>query len=173
MGLLAKIPFWSNFWGRILINSIQPSNKRKTKTAPAAYPSAGEIAPDIVEQFVRHQEVLSAQFAAMKEADVDAIRLHSPLLSLITYSLRDLLNITVLHEQRHIEQAKRVMENENFPRNLSSFRSEQEAAEESPILAATDQQPTDSVVTEQKPMNSDTTESTDSVSGTPPPPPII
>jgi hypothetical protein len=37
-------------------------------------------------------------------------------MKLMTYTLADALNITLVHEQRHVRQAKRVMQMEGFPR---------------------------------------------------------
>jgi hypothetical protein len=47
--------------------------------------------------------------------DIDKTIITSPILSIVTYSLRDAFQFLVTHERRHINQAVRVKGNENFP----------------------------------------------------------
>lgn len=47
--------------------------------------------------------------------DLEKIVISSPVTSAVTYSLMDAYRIIVVHEQRHFQQAKRVIEETGFP----------------------------------------------------------
>jgi hypothetical protein len=108
-------PF-SGFLGRTLIRRLSPEYPRKMKTSPKAEPSASEIDEGIVDRFDRHQSELIRHLHEIP-AGLDRKRtvVTSPLLRWVTYSLDDCLTILTVHEQRHFQQAKRVMETEGFP----------------------------------------------------------
>ncbi|HSR69883.1 MAG TPA: DinB family protein [Acidobacteriota bacterium] len=106
----------SGFFGRFLIKSLRPDNRRKLKAPAKARPSASEIDGDIVERFRRHQAEL-AEHVEKTPSGVDPAQtiITSPLLGLVTYSLDDTFTILVVHTQRHLAQAQRVVEAEAFP----------------------------------------------------------
>jgi hypothetical protein len=65
---------------------------------------------------VKNNEELSAFIRKLEDVDLRKIKICSPVSSFITYSLDDMLTIITIHEQRHINQAKRVMAMEGFPK---------------------------------------------------------
>jgi hypothetical protein len=71
----------------------------------------------IVDRFDRHQAELIEHIRGIP-GSIDRQRtiVTSPLAAFVTYSLDDCLTILVVHEQRHLQQAKRVMEAGAFPR---------------------------------------------------------
>jgi hypothetical protein len=80
------------------------------KTSKIAYPSASEIDGTIVEKFKDHNRELGEHLANISpEVNLKTI-ITSPLAGFVTYSLDDCLTILVVHERRHLLQAKRVME---------------------------------------------------------------
>ena len=100
----------SGFFGKYLINALDPQNQKKTKTSPKAYPSSSEIDDGIVDRFEEHNRELGNHVANVS-ANVDLKTIvTSPLAGFVTYSLDDCLKIIVVHERRHLLQAKRVME---------------------------------------------------------------
>jgi hypothetical protein len=102
-------PF-SGFFGRFLIKGLGPENPKKMKTSKKAYPSSSEIDGGIVERFREHQRQLAGHIGKISpELDLKTM-LTSPLAGFVTYSLDDCLTILVVHERRHLLQAKRVME---------------------------------------------------------------
>ncbi len=107
----------SGFFGRFLIKSMRPENLKKMKTTSKAQPSSSEIGADIIGRFAEHQDKIITVLKNLP-ADIDASKqmITSPLLSIVTYSLDDTFTILVVHCQRHFGQAKRVMENEGFPK---------------------------------------------------------
>jgi len=119
----AKQTFWesysplSGFFGRFLIKSLRPENAKPMKTTAKAFPSSSEIGGDIIDRYVDHQNQM---IEALKKlpADIDPKKtiVTSPLMGLVTYSLDDCYEILAVHGPRHFNQAKRVMENEAFPK---------------------------------------------------------
>jgi uncharacterized damage-inducible protein DinB len=107
--LWARISPFSGFFGRFLVNSLRPENLKPMKTTARAQP-ASRIAADIVERFVAHQEELASHIRAIPATrDADHTRLTSPLMGLVTYNLTDCLTMLAVHEQRHLNQATRVL----------------------------------------------------------------
>jgi hypothetical protein len=101
-------PF-SGFFGRYLVNAMRPENPKKIKTSKKAYPSASDIDSGIVLRFEDHQRELGDHISKISP-DVEPSRIvTSPLAGFVTYSLDDCLTMLVVHEHRHMQQAKRLM----------------------------------------------------------------
>ena len=115
---LEKYSPLSGFFGRFLIKSMMPENPKKMKTSKKAYPSSSEIADDIVERFEKHNQELADHITRVSpDLDLGTI-ITSPLAGFVTYSLDDCLTMLVVHEQRHLLQAKRVVLSPAFRRPL-------------------------------------------------------
>jgi hypothetical protein len=111
----------SGFWGRFLIRSLDPANTRRTKTLSKARPVVSGDDSEVVNRFVAQQSELASSIRRLPpNTDLDDVVLTSPLMSLITYSLRDALEVVIVHEQRHLQQARRVMEVPGFPNHTDS-----------------------------------------------------
>jgi uncharacterized damage-inducible protein DinB len=106
--LLEKFSPFSGFFGRFLIKAMSPETTKKMNTSKKAYPSASEIGGDIVERFVDHNRQLADHIEKLP-TDTDLARIiTSPLAGFVTYSLDDCLTMLVVHERRHMLQARRV-----------------------------------------------------------------
>ena len=107
---LQKYSPFSGFFGRYLIKAMMPENPKKMKTSKKAYPSASSLDAGIVGRFKEHQRLLADHIAAISpDVDLKTI-ITSPLAGFVTYSLDDCLTMLVVHERRHLLQAKRVLE---------------------------------------------------------------
>ena len=107
-------PF-SGVFGRLFISTLDPNNQTKRRTTPNAMPSSSAIDAGIIDRFAAHQVEMIAhvrRFPANLDPD---IVITSPLLSVVTYRLDDVLVFLGLHCRRHFDQARRVMENNGFP----------------------------------------------------------
>ncbi len=108
--LVERIPILPGLWGKLLLNGMSPDNAKKMR-APRGYnPSIADVPPDIVERFCTHQQALAKSISNLDGIDLDAQIIQSPLIGVITYSLRHALLIIVAHEERHLNQADRVLE---------------------------------------------------------------
>lgn len=108
-------PF-SGFFGRFLINSMRPDNQKKMRTTKKAQPSASIIDGAIIERFAEHQDQMIEHLRKLP-TNIDPAKtiITSPLMGMVTYSLDDCFTILEVHCQRHLGQAKRVAEADEFP----------------------------------------------------------
>lgn len=119
----AKPTFWerysplSGLLGKLLIKTLSPEHLKKMKTNRKAEPSTSEIDVGILDRFAQHQTELIEHLRQIPySVDRGRTIVTSPLHRWVTYSLDDCVTILVVHEKRHFQQAKRVMEAEGFPR---------------------------------------------------------
>src|SRR5262249_51225148 len=108
-------PF-SGYMGRFFINILDPANQKPRKTTPNAFPSKSTIGADIIQRFAAHQADMIAHVRKLPSSTDPSVIVTSPLLSVVTYPLADVLLFLGLHARRHTEQAKRVMAQAEFPR---------------------------------------------------------
>lgn len=110
-----NIKFISKFFGNYLIKETGPVVAKPMKSPPAFVPSQSEITSSIVTDFEMHQKEFFSLVQQLEKTDLENTVISSPALGIITYNLKDLLIILTGHEQRHLNQAKNVMNHPNFP----------------------------------------------------------
>lgn len=114
--------FWEKYspftkiLGNIMKDQLQEQVKRKMK-APKKIQPASKATLEIIEQYHRSIDQFLAYISKCDTIDIDKTIITSPLVSMITYSLRDALKFLVTHEHRHINQAIRVKRNSDFPKS--------------------------------------------------------
>lgn len=113
--LWERMPALPSVFGKLLRGGVSPESKRKFKAPKLIEPNERVIERQVVDRFLGQQVELVTRFRAMEKTDAKKIIITSPISKLITYSLLDACNIIVLHEQRHLAQAKRVTEAPGFP----------------------------------------------------------
>lgn len=110
-----SLPFLPKLWGSWLKKSMLPDSKSKFKSPKVFRPSASDIRATIIRDFVDHQQRLINRIRKTETLDHAKIMFTSPVASIITYSLEDTFFILLHHEQRHLQQAKRIKALEAFP----------------------------------------------------------
>lgn len=110
-----SMPLLPGLAGKLLIKSLDPANTRKMKAPKRFEPSQSDIKSSVINDFVDQQGSLVEKMKASEHLDLEKIVITSPALAAVTYSLMDAYRIIVVHEQRHFQQAKRVMEESAFP----------------------------------------------------------
>ena len=113
--LTSKTPM-TQFFGEILVISLEPESKRKLKTTAKFQPPAEGVGADVVERFAAQQDELAGLIEATRKQDLRSVVVTSPFSRFVTYRLLDAYRGIVAHERRHLAQARRVMEAEGFPR---------------------------------------------------------
>ncbi len=113
-----RLPLWPRFWGWLMRRSIRPAPKYKLKAPKVFQPHASKVVPEIVQLFRAHNQQLVRHIHNTRNQDFDRPHITSPAAAFVTYSLRDAFFILANHEERHILQARRVMEMEGFPREV-------------------------------------------------------
>ena len=95
-------------FGNLILNSVEPSRKKKSKTLPLWEPATVPVADDLLLQFSAHQEALLAHLnRCEKYASAGAV-IHSPASKAIVYRLDKAIEIILTHERRHLNQALEV-----------------------------------------------------------------
>jgi DinB superfamily len=116
-----KQTFWENysplsgFFGNWLFKNLSPQAEGKLKAPKAAQPSASDVAPTIIADFVKHQAELIDNLRQTETLDTKRIIITSPFIKAVTYSLWDTYRIIATHERRHFAQALRVLQTDGFP----------------------------------------------------------
>lgn len=108
------LPFKSTLLGKFIMKSVMPQYKRKFKTALVFNPIGSSLRESIIKDFLKlNNEIVEA----VKNIDHSKLKekISSPFSKFIKYSIGDSLMIIAYHNLRHIQQAKRVRENEKFP----------------------------------------------------------
>lgn len=110
-----SFPWLPGFWGRMLINSLDPKTTRKMKAPKIFHPSSSAIDEGIIRRFVDQQDQIIGYMRATEHLDLEKIIISSPVTKVVTYSLMDAYTIIVVHEKRHFLQAIRVAELDAIP----------------------------------------------------------
>jgi hypothetical protein len=110
-----KLPFFPRFFGRFIMNSADPRTVKTLKSPSVFQPSTSTIDANVLNRFLEGQHRLLELMAATEELPLEKIIITSPVARFVTYSLMDAYTIMALHNRRHFNQAKRVMEASGFP----------------------------------------------------------
>lgn len=116
-----KNTFWQSIspltgWGgRFLIKAVSEDSKKAKAPSKAIVPPS-EIDTGVVDTFWDHIADVNKKIEAVADADRKKTVVTSPFLAVFTYTLDDAYTVLVEHSKRHIRQAKRVMEAEDFPK---------------------------------------------------------
>lgn len=107
---MAKIGFMVSFLGKTVLKAVQPDRKRKMKTFPIWEPTTSKVSDDILKRFETHQNELKQKIEEAKELVEIGVVISSPANRNIVYKLETAFDIIVSHEQRHLEQAKEILQ---------------------------------------------------------------
>ncbi|MEM6699907.1 MAG: DinB family protein [Bacteroidota bacterium] len=107
---VGKFGFLTSLMGKMVLNASGADRRKKIKTFPIWEPSQGELSGDIVAQFTKHQEKLKQEIETSTHLAASGIVIASPANKNIAYKLSTAFDVIVVHEQRHLEQAKEVLE---------------------------------------------------------------
>lgn len=107
-------PFTSMF-GRLFKDQLQEQVKRKISAPKKIRPSASKMQTEIIEDYHKNLDTFLQYISACQNTDLDKTIIKSPIIAIITYSLRDVFQFLIQHEHRHINQAIRVKANRGFP----------------------------------------------------------
>lgn len=113
--LWQQMPLLPGLFGRMLIKALDPATTRKIKAPAVFQPAASDVDPRIVDLFLDSQRQTIEKMKSTRGLDLAQIIITSPAASIVTYSLLDAFRIIIVHERRHILQAKRVTTTTGFP----------------------------------------------------------
>ena len=116
-----KVSFWernnplSNYTGKQMIKTLGKNVVKKYKSPQLFIPSESIISQNIIFDFKNHQAEIFPLFLELENEKYSKTVITSPVSSLITLKLHDLLELIIVHEERHINQSLRVKNNKSFP----------------------------------------------------------
>jgi len=97
--------------GRRLTNAMRvPSSEKATKTPQQYAPSGSRLPRTVVEVFNRQTEELLALLQQARAVNINTVRIPNVVIALLRLRLTDQLELLVVHAQRHIQQAERVLD---------------------------------------------------------------
>ncbi len=107
---IARIGFVVRMFGKMVLGAVEPTRKKKVKTFAIWEPVQSDFSADLVDRFVQHQVELKQVIAAVQPwVDRDAV-ISSPASHNVVFKLETAIEILVTHEERHLAQAKEVLD---------------------------------------------------------------
>jgi len=103
-----QIGFLNRFFGKLILSSVQPTQKKKVKTFPIWEPELSAIRSDILKQFEIHQAELKQVIINSADLIAKNTVISSPANRMIVYKLETAFDIMVAHEKRHFKQAQEI-----------------------------------------------------------------
>ena len=110
-----QIPLLSKIFGKLLIKYLSPQSTWKLKAPELFKPSNSSIDEVIISRFIEHQKHLILLIKRTEGLNLRQIKITSPTVRFITYSMIDGYEIIAVHEKRHFQQAERVLGAKGFP----------------------------------------------------------
>lgn len=111
---IAKFGFLVNFFGKSILNSVQPDRLKKMRTFPMWEPEKSAIDEGILSKFTQHQEELISYIPKLVQFIDNGDVISSPANKIIVYKLGTALEIIITHEKRHFAQATEVLDISDF-----------------------------------------------------------
>jgi len=117
-----KMNFWekhspfSGVCGRILNDQLQEQVRKKMTAPKKLRPATSEMKIELIERYHKNLDSFLDYISNCKDIDIDKTIITSPIIRIVTYSLRDAIHFLIQHEHRHINQGIRVKNNDNFPK---------------------------------------------------------
>lgn len=109
-----KVPVLPIVFGKFLLKMVDPENAKKFKAPKKFRPSQSDVDPQILGEYFETIEKVIEFMRASEKLDTKKMIITSPI-PRITYSLFVAYKTIALHDRRHFNQAKRVLETDGFP----------------------------------------------------------
>ena len=93
---LGKFGFIVSYLGKLILNAVEPSRKKKTKTFSIWEPSESNISGDILKHFSIHQKELKQEILAAKDLVKQGAIISSPANKNIAYKLETAFDVICL-----------------------------------------------------------------------------
>ena len=110
-----SMPFRPSFFGKTFIRYVSPESKKKVKTLRLFEPPPTLTDVTVLQHFIDHQDELAALIRQADGINLNRNKLSSPASRLVRFSVGEGLTMLVAHQQRHLQQARRLTEHPDFP----------------------------------------------------------
>lgn len=102
---------------KFIIKSVNPANSKKSNTFPVFMPSKSKHDKSVIEKFIDLQTNFLNLISSAKDLNLNKYVMSSPAAKIIKENFCDVLEIIRLHDRRHYNQAKKIFNHPNFPKN--------------------------------------------------------
>jgi len=113
--LWERMPFLPTFFGNFLLKAVDPANQQKVPAPKHFRPARSHFPPEVLDNFLAHNRTVIRSMEQLPADRLRQYRLTSPASPVLTLRLDQAVKLIPMHEQRHLQQALRVMEAEGFP----------------------------------------------------------
>jgi uncharacterized damage-inducible protein DinB len=115
-GLYTPGPYAYNWVGRLVVYVVKPTTRRRSMAPQAFLPAEGRRREEIMAAFRAYQVQYVDRLRQASGLDLARARVTSPVARWIRMPLGSAFAMAIAHEQRHLVQARRVLETPGFPR---------------------------------------------------------
>lgn len=106
-------PGWFGRW--FIRNYIDPSSESKRARAPKQIVPGARVDPHILDLFLTSNQAAREFVRRASDYDVNRIRFKNPFIPVLRFTVGTGLEIVSKHQRRHLLQAERVKQAEDFP----------------------------------------------------------
>ena len=120
-GRTAAGPFRWSWFARTFIAQVEPPSKMKVPAPKRYQPPTTAEQPDPKETYLEFQRIQNDLYFLTGEADgldLKGIKVPSPAAKWLKMSIGARIELIAAHDRRHLWQARRVLENPNFPKKI-------------------------------------------------------
>jgi hypothetical protein len=115
-GLYGEGPFRYNLLGRLFVRSQEPTTRMKYKAAKIVMPAPSRRKQETLAAFRAYQVQFVDRLRQANGLDLARARVKSPIVNVLRLPLGSGFALTIAHERRHLQQARRVIAEPTFPR---------------------------------------------------------
>jgi hypothetical protein len=102
---------------KFIIKSVSPNSIKKVRTFQVFMPSQSNYSEDVFSKLKEIQQSLINLISSYTDLNLNKYVMSSPAAKFVKENFCDVLEIIRLHDRRHFNQAQRVLNHPNFPKN--------------------------------------------------------
>jgi len=109
MPLASRRRYRRDFFGWLLCRMAEPPYRLRAATTPRFIPTVRGSRADVLAEFVRLQQELTARLYRADGLDLSALKIVSPFDNRLAYHLYSCFRILPTHQRRHLWQGEQVL----------------------------------------------------------------
>lgn len=107
----------SGLWGRLFIRMVQEHSGIRIPAPEMLSPEQSDFSTGIINEYGHNLSTMLQYISKCRTTDIQHVIITSPVSGIITCTLKDIFQLQLQHDHRHINQAIRVKENPSFPKD--------------------------------------------------------
>ena len=111
-----SLKFKHTFSGRMILRYVDPNKTTRTKTFKIFKPTIREINSNIIKSFCEEVETMISLARKLHGVNLTKLKISSPVTKILKMNVGDALLINLYHDERHLNQAKKILNETNFPK---------------------------------------------------------